>query len=998
MRLHQLCMTAIGPFSGQVDIDFTKLGDSSLFLLEGPTGAGKSTVIDAISFALYGKVAQASASTDRLRSHHAPASAEPAVELVFETQSGIFRIRRTPSFERPKRDGSGTRKMNATVKLWRLGSPDDASGGESLSTRVAEADDEVSRAIGLTHDQFVQTVILPQGEFATFLRSRTEDKKALLQRLFGTEVLAGTQQRLVEGRKQAELVRAAAVAAVGQAVQAFVGAADLAPDRAELLDAAARSGDRAAVTGLVAEVTADLSTRRDQAARQLALAGAGRERAAAALSLARDRARRLQRRSAVRAEAAELAAAEPVLLRQRQELDAAERALTAVSAADALTDARAAAESATRTHEEARSQLPVDFAEAEHGTLLAASTALQTLRGQLGEELRREQRLADLVVAEPVLAEQLAELADVITAAAVERDALPGELHEIGQRRLSAAEVAGTAELLRGECDRAVARWQASVRAGQAAVLLAQDAEITAAAGMAWDQQEQRLASLRVTWRASVAGELGFSLRSGDPCDVCGSVEHPRPATRGKDHVSQADLDSAERESLRLRRLAEAARDQLEQQRADLRELQVIADQLNPDQAQAKVTELQEALDAAQAAADDVVALDSLLESVQTRLAALTSHIHDAEVQRCLLAERLSTLRAEIAEHTGQVLAARAGHRSVAARVDDITEQIRRLDRAAAAQQALSTALLGEAGCARRFVETLSNAGFANEAAWRSARRDRPSVVALRSAIRAHDDARAAVDRALADPELAADDLDDPLPGLDELVETLRVAQQRQDEDAATFGATSTALSNAQDRIRSLDAALAAGAQTLADTAAAIRLGNLAGGVGDNQLRMELTTYVLIRRFAEVAAAANAQLRRISGGRYELEHTDARSGNAKSGLGLRVLDLHTGQPRDPSTLSGGETFYVSLSLALGLADVVRSESGGVDLGTLFIDEGFGSLDADVLDEVLAVLDSLRAGGRVVGVVSHVAEMKSRIADRIEISRNADGSSRLKVVA
>ena len=164
--------------------------------------------------------------------------------------------------------------------------------------------------------------------------------------------------------------------------------------------------------------------------------------------------------------------------------------------------------------------------------------------------------------------------------------------------------------------------------------------------------------------------------------------------------------------------------------------------------------------------------------------------------------------------------------------------------------------------------------------------------------------------------------------------------------------------------------------------------------MGENQLKMELTTYVLVRRFADVLAAANGQLQRISQGRYQLEHTDARTGSAKSGLNLRVLDLQTGKPRDPATLSGGETFYVSLALALGLADVVRAESGGIDLGTLFIDEGFGTLDADVLDEVIDVLDGLRDGGRAVGIVSHVSELKMRIADRIKVERSLDGTSRL----
>ena len=195
-----------------------------------------------------------------------------------------------------------------------------------------------------------------------------------------------------------------------------------------------------------------------------------------------------------------------------------------------------------------------------------------------------------------------------------------------------------------------------------------------------------------------------------------------------------------------------------------------------------------------------------------------------------------------------------------------------------------------------------------------------------------------------------------------------------------------------------IGSALAHNADCINETADAVRLGHLVSGNGDNQLNLDLAKYVLIRRFAEVLAAANTELARFSGGRYSLEHTDAKKGNAKSGLGVRVHDMHTNQVRDVGTLSGGETFYVSLSLALALADVVRAESGGVDLGTLFVDEGFGTLDPDVLDDVMHTLEGLRAGGRTVGIVSHVTELKSRVADRIEIVVKDDRTSTLRVTA
>ena len=186
MQLHRLEMTAIGPYAGTESIDFSVVGRAGLFLLEGPTGSGKSTIIDAITFALYGRVAQASADVERIHSHHADPRTVPVVTLVFETQSGIYRVQRTPRFERPKSRGDGLTVQQPTIKLWRVATPDDVLGGELLSTNIGDCDDEITRAVGLTRDQFVQTVILPQGEFATFLRARSEDKGKLLEKVFGT--------------------------------------------------------------------------------------------------------------------------------------------------------------------------------------------------------------------------------------------------------------------------------------------------------------------------------------------------------------------------------------------------------------------------------------------------------------------------------------------------------------------------------------------------------------------------------------------------------------------------------------------------------------------------------------------------------------------------------------------------------------------------------------------------------------------------------------------
>src|SRR5665647_580443 len=224
MHLHRLTLQAIGPFPGRHTIDFAALSASGLFLLEGPTGSGKSTIIDAIVFALYGKVASREASEERLRSGHAGPETETFVDLVFEGGSGIFRVLSTPAYAPPKRHGTGTTQQPATAKLWRLTSPDAEQDGDLIATRLEEVGGELHRIIGLDRAQFVQTVVLPQGEFASFLRANPEDRRGLLQKVFGTEVYDQVEQRLAGMRAEANRTLAAARDGVGLAVEHFLGA------------------------------------------------------------------------------------------------------------------------------------------------------------------------------------------------------------------------------------------------------------------------------------------------------------------------------------------------------------------------------------------------------------------------------------------------------------------------------------------------------------------------------------------------------------------------------------------------------------------------------------------------------------------------------------------------------------------------------------------------------------------------------------------------------
>jgi exonuclease SbcC len=998
MRLHRLTMTAIGPFAGQVEIDFSRLGESGLFLLEGPTGSGKSTVIDAISFALYGKVAQSSGVVERMKSHHSAPGTEPVVELVFETQSGLYRVRRTPSFERPKTRGAGNLTANMTVKIFRLSSPDDLDGGELISNKIGDAEDEITRAIGLTHPQFAQTVVLPQGEFANFLRADTNTKRALLQRLFGTELLARTQERLIEGRRIALQQREAASKAITGAVHAFVAAAEVPADTADEIKRLAEAPDDdelATRTGLILD---ELRSAATAAAKRNKAASTRRTSAQRACQHAADLHSRRERREKLRAREQQLLAANEQHEQARAELAAAERALPVVPVADALATAIGRLDSAHAADSSARSALPDQLSVSDETQLRAAAATRRTRVGELADETRREQELAGVRETCAQVEQHDELLAATASVLRSDLDALPAQTATLKAALDAAATSAAHLSSLREECERAEQRVRAAKRAVIAERQAKEEEQITLQLLEACEQQSERLAVLHKSRLLSIAGDLGLKLQPGIECAVCGSVEHPKPAKRRAGHVSDDQVERAESELKQLRTTADIQAKQLEQQRLELGVLQVEADSMSPEHAQSRLDDVAIRLETARAAAAHQQQLTGQLSDLETRLADLTDQLQRIELNRAGFAERLTALRDRIASDEAMVTEARGDHPTVADLVRDLTNEIARLDAAATAAGALAAATAAEFESGAAFAAALDSAKFSDAAAWHDARRTSAAIATLRAHIKTIDADWAGVCAGLAEPALNDPVLDHEPADLAALADVLEQADSAAEATAADFGSARDRAELASTHADLLGGAAGKSRQLLLDTAATIRVGNLVSGNGDNQLKMELTTYVLVRRFAEIISAANTQLRRVSGGRYELQHTDAKSGNARSGLGLLVLDLHTGRSRDPATLSGGETFYVSLSLALGLADVVRAESGGIELGTLFIDEGFGSLDPEVLDEVMAVLDSLRAGGRAVGVVSHVAELKARISDRIEIRPNADGSSRLRATA
>ncbi|MET4226322.1 AAA family ATPase [Oerskovia enterophila] len=1071
MHLHSLTLQAIGPFAGTHRIDFAELAASGIFLLEGPTGAGKSTIIDAVVFALYGKVASEAASEDRLRSAYAPPDVESFVDLVFETGSGVYRVRRSPEFQRAKKRGTGTTTQQAGVKLWRLAGADQAVlaadgapregadaddvPGELLSTRLDEAGLEIHRAIGLDRRQFVQTIVLPQGEFANFLRADPEHRRDLLQKVFGTEIYDRVQSELAALNREAQSTVAAARSVATGSVENFVGAAGLTSEDAAALRDAARDDARLAgpvdetpvpdddlfaVAGLAADETSTLShvepeasvrtlVRRhvvalDRVAEELGAqeitANTVLVAAREAFEAARTVSAAVVRRDALLAEQAALDAAADQVALDRETLMAARRAAVVEPV---LAGARRAAQEATAAQERlllARTGVPESLAVSDVSALEVLRSSLSAAEARLvrllplGESLpRRERELVDgRKEADRDREERSRTLADL--------EARPAARTLLEARRDTLADAAGRL----GERQERVLAAESVLRAARQAVATGADLDAArerqdtavAAARTAVDTEH----SLRTAWLGGIAGDLAAELQPGCPCPVCGAEEHPAPARTGTEHVGRDAVEAAES----ARRGAEQSVTEASADVAMLAErldgLLRTAGGVTTDDAQNSVDAAKELVAESAAAVAERAEAATALTEFDTATAALTGLAASLAEQIAGETARLDALatgierdRQEIAaelDATGPLLAdaalpdALADEGSPANPVAVIEAALR--DRGIAvkalldAESAVAHAADAVAARAAEVATVVAESGFDDEQHALDAARPPAEREALERRLRTVDADAERIRQGLAEESIATlpADVEVDLDGAREVVGQAETAERRAALQANGAAQRARLAARAASDVTS---AVEGWAREREAAAPVARMASLAAGSGsDNARALSLATYVLVRRFEDVVAAANERLREMSDGRYELERSDEKEDvrTRRTGLAMKVLDHRTEAARDPRTLSGGETFYVSLCLALGMADVVTAEAGGVDLGTLFVDEGFGTLDPETLEAVLGELGKLRAGGRVVGVVSHVDALKQSIAERIEVRRLPNGASTLTVRA
>ena len=1013
MRPHGLRVTAFGAFGGTVQVNFDDLAAAGLFLLHGETGAGKTTLLDAIGFALYGRVPGVRGDAKRLRSDHADAGTPTEVELEATIGGRRVRITRRPEQTRPKKRGDGFTTEQARVLLSEYVADGDWS---VLSTRVGEADAEIADLMGMSAEQFFQVVLLPQGQFAQFLHANAEKRGELLQRLFGTDRFRAVEKWLAARRVEVTHEVADATARLGQLAARIGEAAGV--ELPDLEAAGLGPAELVAWAGqLAAGAEADAAVAAGEAAvaqERLDIAQAGRREAERLADLQRRRVTALRRH-------AELTEAEPRISALRAELGASQRAAEVASALAAAGDAEAALARARVAEEKARAEagdaagLAAGLASAGELFSAAGLASAAELR-EAGQERRQRvgqlealRSLAERAAEEDTLAASARTAAERMTTEAaaceqrVTRDRARRE--DAAAARDAAASAATALPRARAEADRhrRAADDAADLVTARTDADRERQAHLAAreqAVGL--HEQANRLREARID---GMRAELAATLVDGSPCPVCGSLDHPdlcelrgERVTREQEDQATAVAESADKAAEAIGAKVTGAQTLAAALEARLGETGFPASAgLGLADLRGEVKRLDSMARELDAQARGLATTAAELTDLQAKFDALGQAIADAETrkaefgQQCVAELEKADAAAHRAEENRETLRIQLGG------APDLASALRAARTAAAALTAAADAVdaAGRAADARiaahdGAVRASADAGFAGmddaraagrEAAWRSAT-DR--------AIREHEAASAAVGDQLADPEL-----DVPLEPAADVTGALAATAAASEVHKSAVAALARAQRRAEQLVGllpELDTLLAEFGPLTERSAEIHRLADLANGQGANTLRMTLSSFVLAARLEEVAAAASHRLLRMTAGRYSLVHTDSRRGGGRSGLGLLACDAWTGADRDTSTLSGGETFMASLALALGLADVVTEEAGGTRIEALFVDEGFGSLDEETLEEVMNVLDGLREGGRCVGIVSHVSELRQRIPAQVRVRKGHSGST------
>lgn len=922
MRPVRLKMTAFGPYAGEVIIDFEKLGADGLYLITGNTGAGKTTIFDAISFALYGELSDKERKPEMLRSKYADAKTQTGVELTFEYRGKRYDITRALENEYRKDGVSVTAKR---PKKTVLTLPDG-----TVITKEKEVTSKITELLGINKEQFTQTVMLAQGKFRELLTSDTKTRKEILRSIFNTYIFRDLQNLLKDRNKAAAEER------------------ERHKNDIILVAESVKYGEDGELASLREEVVSGNLTRLDEFTELLRKQNSedGSELEMLRKTKAETESRILEINEEIRLGEeqtrlkTELAAASEQLPHiKKQTDDASEYArLTKEKCSAQITlinrDIGTLNADLPKYDELINKRRVIAEVQSRIQRNTEQSKSLEARRNELLTEISGLQSESDsLETAGANITAMLAEK-DKREAEAKNLTELAGELSELDAKR-------NGLELLRKNY---------------------------AEARTSSDAHSKYAMELRRRFNDEQAGIIAQGLRDNEPCPVCGSRHHPVPAVLTADAPSKQEVEAAERN-------AEQARVQAEQLSAECKTAGgVIAEKERSINSKLPLMLPGSTLENAGRYVDEALRnTDIRLSELGRGLAAEQAKLERKKELSVLLPEKqavLSDVQDELNSLAQSTAADKGSLEQLSLQLEEASGALRFSDRAEA--EAQISALEAQVKTHEKSIEEAE--GTADE--WLNALQKLQSRIdELGKLLSAKDTVDVSAKR------LEMERLTSVKNTADSGIIAINVRLSANSEAAERLADRCPKLKEAEK-----EAVLV---RSLYDTAC----GTISGTV-----RIDIEAYAQMRFLDQVLHCANLHFSKMSNGQYKLvRRRDIDTKSGQHGLDLNVKDHYNGTERDVKSLSGGESFIASLSLALGLSDAVQKNSGGVQLDTMFVDEGFGSLSPEYLDQAMSVLSTLTASDRIIGIISHVDAVKRLIPRRIEITKDISGGSRAKII-
>jgi exonuclease SbcC len=1006
-----LTIEAFGPFAGQESVDFTALGSNPLFLINGATGAGKSTILDAICFALYGQTTGAERDGSQMRCDFAKPDQLTKVTLKFSLGDKHYRISRVPQQEKPKSRGEGTTSHSAEAQFWELDGT--VEGKLLVSKKVNDATARVQDLVGLDVEQFRQVMVLPQGKFRELLLADSKDREKIFSQLFQTSIYkriedllkskaSGIKQAVENHQNQIRGILQAAEVNTEQEVSDEL--TTLAPGLATALVKREETGRDKKASEIIKERSEQLIKRFDELEQKQTLFVNKQEK-------------------------------EPEFNAMQDRLD---QALNAGSIEPLHANAQVSASRLIRIQQElATSVEKLKRSEQRQKSAVqvfnGAKTKAEEISPLTKQQLQLEQFEKQSIELRQSLKKRVLAQADVQASGSLLKDKEQEQAQLNSEQDTREQSIKVIQHELESLPEKQIALNKLEVHFQQRQELETSqqqeqskiDVEVKAqqdykAIQESFNQFEIAAKKAELSWHAGQAAILARDLRDDQPCQVCGSKEHPAPAAGESGLVDQADVEIARDTVANAREVMDCAKQDWDQAVNVLAQTRLECKRLRTglgSLADRSLTALQETLSEYKGELAGLLAKQEKLGQLRKRIEAikveqsalkgaqeaLAQQVDKHKVQLVMISTSVAQLLKSIPEKLRETSAIEEKLSAVKSYISKLEEA---LDKAIQEQtdarsefdktsshhtsleKQLEEQLIQATETSTVWLEAIQNSLFATEIEFKAAVVEATEQEEMKVALAQYRSQLDSLTGAIA--QMQKDVADKKRPDLEALEIALGEktgVYHQADEIWRKMDGRNKQL---QDIQKKLDLAHEKNEALEAEYKVIGTLSDVANGQTGNKISLQ--RFVLSVLLDDVLIQASQRLRLMSKGRYELVRKEDRAkGNKASGLELEVEDGYTGKTRSVATLSGGESFLAALSLALGLSDVVQSYAGGIRLDTLFIDEGFGSLDPESLDLAVRTLIDLQASGRMIGIISHVSELKEQMALRLDVISERNGS-------